>query len=568
MTIYTCLKSKPKMALEEDMNSIKLGEVYISEKGSDESGDGTAKMPFKSVLQAMRFSVKEPFPNFYMESNKEGEQWQLVSQSQLKKVKKIWQREQHKNAEKVQKEQEDAERREKNMEEAKKITITMDGLLPKAIEVKIRDCTAHRGDRVKIHGWVHRLRRQGKALMFITLRDGSGYLQCVLNDLLCQTYEALTLSTEASITVYGILNKVPEGKSAPGGHELQCDYWQLIGDSPSGGIDNVLNEESHVDVQLDNRHLMLRGETLSKITMVRSYLMQCFRDHFFQEHYIEVTPPTLVQTQVEGGSTLFKLDFFGEEAYLTQSSQLYLETVISSLGDVFCITSSYRAEQSRTRRHVAEYTHVEAECPFISFDDLLSRLENLICDVVDRILKSPVGHLVKEFNPDFKAPKRPFRRMNYKDAIVYLRENNITKEDGSFYEFGEDIPEMPERKMTDKINETIMLCRFPAEIKSFYMSRCPEDQGLTESVDVLMPGVGEIVGGSMRIWNHDELVEAYKRVGIDSKNYYWYLDQRKYGSCPHGGFGLGLERFLTWLLNRYHIRDTCLYPRFIDRCTP
>lgn len=556
------------MSLENDLKVLKLDELYVSENGSDENGDGSDKLPFKTLLKAMKCAGKEPFPKFYTDSKKEGEKWELVSQSQLKKIKKIWVREQHKTADKVLKEHDDADRREKNLEEAKKIIITIDDSLPKAHQVKIRDCHLYRGKRVKVNGWVHRLRRQGKSLMFITLRDGTGYLQCVLNDLLCQTYEALVLSTESSICVYGILNTVPEGKSAPGGHELQCDYWQLIGEAPSGGIDNVLNEESHIDVQLDNRHLMLRGEILSKIVQVRSQLMQCFRDHYFANKYIEVTPPTLVQAQVEGGSTLFKLDFFGQEAYLTQSSQLYLETVISSLGDVFCMAMSYRAEQSRTRRHVAEYTHVEAECPFITFNDLLDRLEDLICDVVDRILKSPVGDLVREFNPEFKAPKKPFRRMNYSDAIIYLRENNITKDDGSFYEFGEDIPEMPERKMTDKINEPIMLCRFPAEIKSFYMSRCPEDLNLTESVDVLMPGVGEIVGGSMRMWDYDELMEAYKRAGIDPKNYYWYTDQRKYGSCPHGGYGLGLERFLTWLLNRYHIRDTCLYPRFVDRCTP
>ncbi|XP_042894943.1 asparagine--tRNA ligase, cytoplasmic isoform X4 [Parasteatoda tepidariorum] len=556
------------MTLEDDMQGASLREIYIAESGNDDSGDGSEKLPFKTLLQAMRFAGKEPFPSFYAESNKDGEKWQLVSQSQIKKVKKIWQREQYKNAEKVAKEQGDAERKEKNLEEAKKIIITMDDSLPKPVLTKIRDCVSHRGKRVKVYGWAHRIRRQGKALMFITLRDGSGFLQCVLNDLLCQTYEALVLTTESSICVYGVINEVPDGKSAPGGHELQCDYWQLVGEAPAGGIDAVLNEESHVDVQLDNRHLMLRGETLSKIMQVRSTLLESFRQHFFHENYVEVTPPTLVQTQVEGGSTLFKLDFFGEEAYLTQSSQLYLETVIPSLGDVFCIAMSYRAEQSRTRRHVAEYTHVEGECPFISFDDLLDRLENIICDVVDRVLKSPIGHLVYEFNPEFKPPKKPLRRMNYADAIKYLREHNITKEDGSFYEFGEDIPEMPERKMTDQINEPIMLCRFPAGIKSFYMSKCPEDPTLTESVDVLMPGVGEIIGGSMRIWKPDEMMEAYKSAGIDPKSYYWYIDQRTYGSCPHGGFGLGLERYLTWLLNRFHIRDACLYPRFVGRCTP
>lgn len=551
------------------LGDLKIGEIYTSDsKGNDEIGNGTASNPFKTIIQAMRHAGKEPFPVIYVDGKEEGVVYEPAAKAQLKKVTKLWAAEQRKKDAKTQREEDDAEKRSKNLEEAKKITIEENKSLPTAKLVKISQTGKHRDSRVKINGWVHRLRRQGKALMFVTLRDGTGFLQCVMNDKLCQTYEAVVLATESSIQVFGTLKAVPEGKNAPGGHELIVDYWTLIGLAPAGGADNLLNEDAHPDIQLDNRHMMIRGENTSKILRMRAVVVQAFRDHFSSRGYCEVQPPTLVQTQVEGGGTLFKFDYFGEEAFLSQSSQLYLETCLPTLGDVCSFSQSYRAEQSRTRRHLSEYTHVEAECPFITFDDLLDRLEDMVCDVVDRVLNHPDGYIVKELNPNFEKPSRPFLRMNYSDAINWLKENNVTKEDGTFYEFGEDIPEMPERKMTDAINKPIMLCRFPAEIKSFYMAKCPEDKRLTESVDVLLPNVGEIVGGSMRSWDLEELLDGYKREGIDPKPYYWYTDQRKYGTCPHGGYGLGLERFLCWMLNRYHIREVCLYPRFTGRCRP
>uniref|UniRef100_A0A2M4BJV9 Asparagine--tRNA ligase, cytoplasmic n=1 Tax=Anopheles marajoara TaxID=58244 RepID=A0A2M4BJV9_9DIPT len=553
------------------MENLTLSELYTSEKrGNDETGKGTADEPFKTILRAMKEAGKEPFPTIYVDSKDEKAEspFEVAAKSQLKKVQKIWLRDSFKGEKQKREEEEKAKNREQNLEEAKKITIQQDPSWPVAKLIKITQGAANRGVRIRVYGWIHRLRRQGKGLMFVTLRDGTGFLQCVLTDTLCQTYNALVLSTESSVQLFGTLNEVPAGKTAPGGHELKVDYWELIGLAPAGGADAILNEEAHPDVQLDNRHIMIRGENTSKILKMRDVVMQAFRAHYFDRGYTEVTPPTLVQTQVEGGSTLFKLDYFGEEAYLTQSSQLYLETCVPALGDVFCVAQSYRAEQSRTRRHLAEYSHIEGECPFITFEELLDRLEDLVVDVVDRVLKSPWGYMVQELNPGFVPPKRPFRRMNYADAIVWLKENNVTKEDGTFYEFGEDIPEAPERKMTDTINEPIMLCRFPAEIKSFYMAKCEDDPRLTESVDVLLPNVGEIVGGSMRSWKYDELLEGYKREGIDPKPYYWYVDQRVYGTQPHGGYGLGLERFLCWLLNRYHIREVCLYPRFLERCKP
>ncbi|OWR55027.1 asparagine--tRNA ligase, cytoplasmic [Danaus plexippus] len=552
-----------------DIQKLSLDELYTSEKnGNDETGDGSSENPFKTILQAMRHAGKEPFPTIYVDSKEDGGKYDVAAKSQLKKIQKIWVREMHKANNKEKLEEEKEEKRRQNLDEAKKIVIKEDPSLPKAITVKILNAGEYRGQRICIRGWVHRMRCQGKALIFLTVRDGTGYMQCVLHGALCQVYNALILSTESSVIMYGKLEAVPEGQTAPGGHELTVDYWELVGLAPAGGTDAVLNEEAHPDVLLDNRHIAIRGEATIKILRARALVTRAFREHFASRNYTEVTPPTLVQTQCEGGSTLFKFDYFGQQAYLTQSSQLYLETCLASLGDVYCIAQSYRAEQSRTRRHLAEYSHVEAECPFISFDELLDRIEDLVVDVVERVLDSPEGNLVRELNPSFQPPQKPFKRMTYIEAIDYLRENNITKDDGSFYEFGEDIPEGPERKMTDKIGVPILLCKFPVTIKSFYMSRCPEDERLTESVDVLMPGVGEIVGGSMRIWDNEELLKGYEREGIDPSPYYWYTDQRKFGSVPHGGYGLGLERFLCWLLDRYHIREVCLYPRFLDRCTP
>lgn len=423
-----------EMSVKEAEPVVSAEAIYTSDaRGSDDNGEGTYKVPYKTILQAMRRHGKDPFPKIYQdakadsEAAKSGQLYEVAAKSQLKKMTRLLQQEVKKTAERVKKDADAAEAQAKKAEEAKKITIEEDKSLPEAQKIRISQGEKHRNQRVKVFGWVHRLRRQGKALIFLTLRDGSGYLQCVLNGTMCQTYDAIMFTTEATVCIYGTLAEVPEGKTAPGGHELNADYWELIGSAPAGGADAILNEDSHPDVQLDNRHIMIRGENTAKVEnlaklckkifaelfifhfmqvlKMRSVIVQCFRDHFFSRDYNEVTPPTLVQTQVEGGSTLFSLDYFGEPAYLTQSSQLYLETVMPALGDVFCFAQSYRAEQSRTRRHLAEYTHMEAECPFIDFTELLDRLEDLVCDVVDRVLKSPFGQLVYELNPDFKAPK-------------------------------------------------------------------------------------------------------------------------------------------------------------------
>lgn len=272
------------------------GAVYTSEKtGNDDTGNGSEAKPFKTILQAMRHAAKEPFPIIYVDAKDETADGRYVvaAKSQIKKIQKIWIRDAHKNTGRLRKDEEEQRKREQNLDEAKKVQIVEDATLPAAKLIKIFNGTEHRGVRVKINGWIHRLRRQGKGLMFVTLRDGTAFLQCVLTEQLCQTYNALVLSTESSVTFYGTLVEVPAGKEAPGGHEMKVDYWQLVGLAPAGGADTILNEDALPDVQLDNRHIMIRGENTSKILKMRSVIMQAFRAHYFDRGYTEVTPPTL-----------------------------------------------------------------------------------------------------------------------------------------------------------------------------------------------------------------------------------------------------------------------------------
>ncbi|KAH6712555.1 asparaginyl-tRNA synthetase-like protein [Leptodontidium sp. MPI-SDFR-AT-0119] len=477
-------------------------------------------------------------------------------------------------------EEEKEKARLKTLEDAKKIVLTEDSTLPKAVKITIGDKNIELGDgdvkgtRVKVSGRIHRLRQQKQAT-FLTLIDGYGHLQCVISGNLTKTYEALTFAQGTSLSLYGEMRKVLAGQTAPDGRELHVDYYKVIGASPSDA-DAITNrvsaqQDPWESAMLDNRHLVLRGDTASSVMKVRSAVEWAFAKAYRELRFTKISPPAFVQTQVEGGSTLFELDYYGEKTYLTQSSQLYLETGLPSLGNVYCIEKSFRAEKSLTRRHLSEYTHVEAELDFIDFDDLLDHLEEMISRVITTILEDKeIAGYIKELNPEFQPPSRPFKRMRYSDAIDWLNAQDppILNEEGNPHVFGDDIAEAAERRMTDIINLPILLTHFPVEIKAFYMKKDPSDLRVTESVDVLMPGVGEIVGGSMRMEGYEELMDAYKREGISPKEYYWYTEQRKYGTSPHGGYGLGLERFIAWICKQHSVRTCCLYPRFMGRCKP
>jgi asparaginyl-tRNA synthetase len=395
--------------------------------------------------------------------------------------------------------------------------------------VQLRGNGVEKGSRVRVFGRVHRYRQQ-KGLVFITLRDGYGFMQCILQGDLAKSYDAITLQRESSMEIVGELAQVPEGAHAPDNRELHADYFKVLFKAPGGdeAITNKVQAKGDAQTLLDLRHLTLRGEVASNVMFVRDAVEFAFHQVYREVRCRKVSPPALVQTQVEGGATLFKFDYYGEPAFLTQSSQLYLETVLPSMGDVYCIEKSFRAEKSLTRRHLSEYTHVEAELDFITFDDLLVHLEEVMCRVIEITLSDPkIAAIIKDLNPEFQMPQRPFMRMKYSEAIDWLVEHNIPNEEDQPHKFGDDIAEAAERRMTDIINKPIFLTHFPVEIKAFYMQKDPQDRRVTESVDCLMPGVGEIVGGSMRMDDYDELMQAYEREGIDPKPYYWYIDQRR-----------------------------------------
>ncbi|KAK4936797.1 asparagine--tRNA ligase [Elasticomyces elasticus] len=568
--------------------------IYIDEDtGKDgDSAVGTEGQPYKTLLYAM--IQHPPETATYMTRKSEtgpvdgnGDpaarlEWKPASKSALKKANNLFdqhKRKQAKASELAIRENAEAMKRQQVLEEAKKVIIEEDANLPAPVKIrldetdpaKIKLGTAEApGTRVRVLGRVHHLRSQ-KDVIFVTLKDGYGHMQCVFTGRLIKTYAAMTLTLETSLAIHGELRSLPPKAHAPLDRELHADFFSVVGTAVGDkeAITNKVQEGGDPQTLLDNRHLVLRGDNASSVMKVRAAVTRAFRQTYVETRLTEVTPPAMVQTQVEGGATLFEFNYYGEKAYLTQSSQLYLETCLASMGDVFCICPSFRAEKSLTRRHLSEYTHIEAELDFIVFDDLLDHLENVICRVIDITLADPViASYVKELNPDFTPPARPFRRMKYADAIEWLKENDIPNEEGQPHAFGDDIAEAAERRMTDILDVPIFLTHFPVEIKAFYMKKDDSDKRVTESVDVLMPGVGEIVGGSMRMDDYEELMAAYKREGIDPAPYYWYTDQRRYGTSPHGGYGLGLERFLAWMCGRFTVRECALYPRFAYRCTP
>lgn len=417
------------------------------------------------------------------------------------------------------------------------------------------------GSRARVRGWVYRHRDLGKRV-FIVLRDSEGILQLVASEGFSPegvVEEARGASIESSIVAEGVVARDPR---APGGVELRLESLEVVGRA----MDFPIKGGESVDYLLDVRHLWLRSRRLTAVMRIRDTMFRAYREFFESRGFWEVSPPMLTQAAVEGGATLFEVNFFGKKAYLTQSAQLYLEALIFSLERVWTLAPSFRAERSRTRRHLYEYWHLEAEEAWAGMEEEMRLVEDLVAYTVKRVLEERLEELsllkrsTEKLEP---ATRTPYPRIRYEEAIGILQGKGVD------VRYGDDLGADEERLLTQDYDTPFFITHFPLELKSFYMKPDPQNPREALAFDLLAPeGIGEIVGGSQREDMYDALLQAIKSRGLNPSDYEWYLDLRRYGSVPHSGFGLGVERQIMWIAGLDHIRDTIPFPRFRDRIYP
>ena len=422
------------------------------------------------------------------------------------------------------------------------------------------------GKTILLRGWIHRLRKQ-KEKTFIILRDDRGdIIQAICPSKLCED-----LIIESSIEIQGKLEKDP--RAVEGGYEVKVDKILIFN---IANVDYPIGEYQSDEILLDFRHLSLRTRKMINVGKLRNSLLKYSREWFDKDNWMEVTPPILVQSSVEGGSTLFEVKYFNEKAYLSQSSQLYLESMIYCLGPVWTISPSFRAEKSRTIRHLAEFTHLEAEAPWIDITDLITIQEKLIFSIITQIRENNKKEL-DFLNPDaikkLEEISIPFEKITYDRAIDNLRsiECRIRDHDGKerLIEWGDDLNLESERELTKNRSNPIFVTNYPLSIKPFYVKQDLLNEKTGLAVDLLAPqGYGEISGGGIREDNLEKLTNRIRETDLNPNDYSWYLDLRKYGSVPHGGFGLGLERLLRWILDFDDIKNVTLFPRTMTRILP
>ena len=427
--------------------------------------------------------------------------------------------------------------------------------------VPLRSLGQHVGETIRIAGWIETTRVHGK-VGFAVLRDGTGVVQCVfvraeVSDDAWAQLEALTL--EASVIITGSVREEPR---SPGGYEIGVEQVELVGASEDYPIQP---KEHGIDFLLDHRHLWLRSSKQRALLKVRNELEKGIADFFYDRDFVRIDTPILTGSIGESAGTLFETDYFGNPAYLAQTGQLYVETACPAFRKVYCFGPTFRAEKSKTRRHLTEFWMLEPEVAFADSDDNMRLQEELVRYLVLRVLERRADELElleRDLTPLEKV-KDPFPRLSYTEAI------EILEAEGSETKWGEDLGGADETIVASQFELPVLIYNYPVQAKAFYMKENPEDPRTVLCNDMIAPeGYGEIIGGSQREDDLDRLLHRIREEQLPEDAYNWYLDLRRYGTFPHSGFGLGLERTLAWITGRPHLRELIPYPRMIHRIAP
>jgi asparaginyl-tRNA synthetase len=434
----------------------------------------------------------------------------------------------------------------------------------------IAEIGKHEGQTVTLRGWLYNLRESGK-LLFPIFRDGTGTIQGVLpkNAVPAEIFEAVKgLTQESSVIVEG---KVRADKRAPGGYELDVSNVQVVQRVSENDPYPISLKEHGVDFLMEHRHLWVRTPRQAAILRVRAEIIKAARDFFDERGFTLTDPPILTPAACEGTTTLFPVDYFDEQAYLTQSGQLYIEATAMALGKVYSFGPTFRAEKSKTRRHLTEFWMVEPEIAYATLDDLMQLAEDFISFLVRRCLDRRAADLQIIGRDISKLEKiePPFPRITYDQAVKLLQEGHGKGALENNFEWGGDLGSPDETYISSQFDKPVMIHRYPAKIKAFYMEPDPDRPELALCVDVLAPeGYGEIIGGSQRMASYDLLLKRIREHGLPEEAFKWYLDLRKYGSVPHAGFGMGIERAVAWICGLEHVRETIPFPRMLHRLYP
>ena len=425
----------------------------------------------------------------------------------------------------------------------------------------IEDIAKYEGQEVTLKGWLYHKTDKGR-LQFLLVRDGTGVIQCVVleKDVPGQVFEAAkSLTQESSLIVTGI---VRADERAPGGYELtvkDIKVVQLAQEYP------ITPKEHGVTFLMDHRHLWLRSSRQHAILRVRAEVIRATRDYFDENGFLLVDTPILTPAACEGTSTLFETDYFGDTAYLAQSGQLYSEASIMSFGKVYCFGPTFRAEKSKTRKHLLEFWMVEPEMAYADLDDCMRLAEEFVSYIVQRALTRRKSELetLKRDTTSLEKVKPPFPRISYDEAVEILHQEGLE------FEWGDDFGSPHETALAKHFEKPLFVHRFPTHCKAFYMEPDPDRPELSLSVDCLAPeGYGEIIGGGQRTASLEILEKRIEEHNLPREAFEWYLDLRRYGSVPHSGFGLGIERTVAWICGIEHIRETIPFPRMLYRLYP